>query len=180
MNDASIRLAIGKQLGASLVMLEECLEKCPEQSWDERVAKYPFWQVAYHTLCFVDCYLATSETAFKKLLEDRIEARLRGEDGPDFHPTGFAELENEYPSRRFSEAELLAYLKYCRTLLQQVLFDGNDSPLDGPSGFSWLPINRLEVHAYNARHVQHHAGQLSAVLRRAGVDTAWAKTSESG
>lgn len=32
--------------------------------------------------------------------------------------------------------------------------------LDAPSGFFWLPFNKLELQLYKTRHVQHHAGQL--------------------
>jgi hypothetical protein len=38
--------------------------------------------------------------------------------------------------------------------------------LAGESGFPWIPFPRLELHIYNIRHIQHHAGQLGAFLRR--------------
>lgn len=38
--------------------------------------------------------------------------------------------------------------------------------LAAPSGFSWRPFSRGELHLYNLRHIQHHTGALSAYLRR--------------
>ena len=55
---------LARQFDAALCMLNDCVEKCPPALWDARVAKYPFWQVAYHALCFVDLYLSPGEAAF--------------------------------------------------------------------------------------------------------------------
>jgi hypothetical protein len=176
MDDGAVRGALAGQLEAALSMLEECVRACPDTQWDERIAKYPFWMVAYHTLCFVDCYLARSNESFTRIVEDRVARRERGEPVADFHPKGMQELEEEYPSRRFSRDELLAYLEHCRGVCRRVLVKGEDEPLDGPSGFSWLAFSRLEAHVYNIRHVQHHTGQLGAFLRRAGVELRWVKS----
>lgn len=148
------------QFQAGLAMLNECIVKCPEESWDGRIAKYPFWHVAYHLLCFVDCYLSPNEHAFKP---------------GRFHPRGLQELQDEYPSRRFERAELLEYLAECRKKLDASLAAESRESLEGPSGFSWLPFSRGETHLYNIRHLQHHTGQLSAFLRRQSVDTRWVK-----
>lgn len=166
------------QLLAALSMLTECIRLCPVEHWDDPVAKYPFWQVAYHTLCFVDCYLSPDNAAFGRLLAEGQAS------GPDFHPAGMAELEAEYPSRRFEQSELLAHAELCREKIGRVLGDGPDAEtaesLAGPSGFSWLPFTRAELHIYNARHVQHHAGQLAVNLRRIGVQPGWTKAGWPG
>jgi hypothetical protein len=49
------------QFEASLGMLNDCIQNYPPRHWDGRIAKYPFWHVAYHTLCFVDLYLSPDE-----------------------------------------------------------------------------------------------------------------------
>ncbi|MBK7405938.1 MAG: DinB family protein [Phycisphaerales bacterium] len=166
-----LRPILASQLQAALSMLTECIRLCPAEHWDDPVAKYPFWQVAYHTLCFADCYLSASPEAFERLIADRRAA------GVDFHPTGVAELSEEYPSRRFVQAELLAYAEACRDKIAQVLGDGPEAEsaeaLAGPSGFPRLKFSRTELHIYNARHIQHHAGQLSALLRRLGLEPRW-------
>src|SRR5713226_6021906 len=87
------------QFEASLCMLNDCVQNCAPRHWDGRIAKYPFWQVAYHTLCFVDLYLSPDEQSFQ----------LR-----DIHPHGWSELNDEYPSRRFDQREITEYLAICR------------------------------------------------------------------
>ncbi len=139
------------------------------------IAKYPLWQVAYHTLCFVDCYLSPSNDDFQKLVAERAAASP-----PAFNPQpkGMAELEDEYPSRLFTREELLAYTALCREKIDAVMASESAAILEGPSGFSWLPFSRAELHLYNLRHIQHHTGQLSAALRRigVGVETRWIRS----
>ncbi len=149
---------------AALAMLKSCIELCPDEQWDGLIGKYPFWHVAYHTLCFADCY--TSRDADWKT-------------SPIFHPAGKAELAEEYPSRRFTRAELLAYLEYCRAAFQAALDAETPQSLAGPSGFSWVKIPRYELYPYNTRHVQHHVGQLSAFLRRCNVHPKWVYSAKS-
>lgn len=160
---------VRSQFLAALAMLEECIDKCPAEHWAMPIAKYPFWQVAYHTLCFVDCYLSSSNESFKELVAARSSQAFNPQ------PRGMAELNDEYPSRLFTRQELLAYCANCREKIDSVLTSETNATLDGPSGFSWLPFSRAELHLYNLRHVQHHTGQLTAALRRLGVDTRWVK-----
>lgn len=174
-SDATFRSVLLSQFEASLAMLDECIRMCPDEHWDTLIAKYPFWQVAYHTLCFVECYLAPSNEVFAKRVEDRVVAHTRDANEPDFQPCGVKELEDEYPSRRFSRDELLVYLAFCLAQLREVLDEHSDEDINGPSGFSWLSMTRMETHIYNMRHVQHHTGQLGVALRRAGVKVGWTK-----
>lgn len=144
---------------AALAMLKSCIELCPDEQWDGIIGKYPFWHVAYHTLCYADLYTARSNSDWKL--------------SPQFHPAGKAELADEYPSRRFSRSELLAYLELCRKRFRQALNEETPESLAGPSGFSWVKIPRYELYPYNTRHVQHHVGQLSAFLRRCDLHPKW-------
>lgn len=170
MSTETIAVVAG-QLEAALAMLNECVRACPDGLWDTPIAKYPFWHVAYHTLCFVDCYLSISNEAFARELDGRAR------EGSELHPLGLAELEEEYPSRRFERPEILAYVELCRGKLRAALAAETRDSLAGPSGFSWLPFSRLELHLYNIRHVQHHTGQLGAALRRNAVAVGgWVKS----
>ncbi len=153
------------QLEASVCMIGECIEKCPAGLWDAPIGKYPFWQVAYHALCFVDVYLSRDNDAWQP------------QTGPGgIHPAGRAELDEEYPSRRFEPRELLGYVAFCRQKISAELAAETEATLAGRSGFSHLPIPRAELHLYNLRHAQHHAGQLTAFLHKSGVPTRWVKT----
>lgn len=170
-NAQILRPVLRGQVEASLRMLAECIDRCPDGHWDEPIARYPFWQVAYHTLCFAEYYLSPGKEAFERTAADRA-----GAEG-SFQPRGMAELTEEFPSRRFETRELLTYAEHCRTLAGSVLGEGPGAEgwqtLRGPSGFPRLHFARMGVHVYNARHIQHHAGQLSASLRRIGVDAPW-------
>ena len=94
-----VKQIITGQFEAALCMMNDCLRRCPEPHWDGIIGKYPFWQVAYHTLCFVDLYLSPSPEAFVYR---------------DIHPNGRSEFDDEYPSRRFERAEITEYLAVCR------------------------------------------------------------------
>ncbi len=155
-----VRKMLLGQFEAALAMMGDCIERCPPDHWDGRIARYTFWHVAYHALCFADYYLSPDEASFR--------AR-------DIHPQGLSELNEEFPSRRFEQRELADYLAICRQKAHEVLAAETRESLEGASGFSWLPFTRGELHVYNIRHVQHHAGQLSAFLRRAGAAPVWVK-----
>ena len=161
---------IASQFHAALSMLAECVEKCPPEHWDAKppyvVGEQPFWMVAYHTLCFVDCYMAANN--------ERFEAEI-GQRKPGFHPAGMKELSEEFPSRRFERDEIRPYVEFCRDRVRSVLEGETEPTLAGASGFSWLDISRGELHLYNLRHLTHHTGQLTAFLRRVGVETKWVK-----
>ena len=71
----------------------------------------------------------------------------------------------------YSRAEVLEYREFC---LKEVEARVRSLALDSPSGFSWLRFSRMELHLYNIRHLQHHAGQLIDRLRSAcDVEVAW-------
>jgi hypothetical protein len=148
------------QTDAALAMLNQCIERCPDQHWDGLIAKYPFWMVAYHTLCFTDLYLSPGDATFQPR--------------KDLHPAGMAEFDDEYPSCKFSKQELLGYVEICRRKLSDALAQATSESLAGPTGFARRKFTRAELHLYNLRHIMHHTGQLSAFLRRVGVDTDWA------
>ncbi len=120
---------------------------CPPDSklehWDGIIAKYAFWHVAYHALCFVDLYLSPNEESFQ----------LR-----DLHPLGWKELNDEYPSRRFEQREIAEYVAICRQKAIEAPASETRKSLEGKSGFSFRTFSRGELHIYNIRHIQHHTG----------------------
>jgi hypothetical protein len=165
MDTAAFTGLLAAQFDAALAMLGEAIRACPPDRWDRPVGVYPFWHVAYHVLCFVDCYSYARN-------DDWIPDQRQG----GMHPLGRTELDVEFPSRRFEQPELLAYLATGRRLIHQALAAETDATLAGPSGFSHLPFTRAEHHLHNLRHIQHHTGQLTAFLRRENVETRWRKT----
>src|SRR5215203_5170530 len=138
------------QSEAALAMLKECIERCPADLWESKVAALSVRQIAYHTLFFVDYYLTPSEAAFI----------LR-----DLHQVGGDERE-PLNSPGLEQRATRDYVTICWQKVRETLAGETEETLRLPSGFSWLDFSRGELHLYNLRHVQHHAGQLSAHLRR--------------
>jgi uncharacterized damage-inducible protein DinB len=148
-----VKLILTGQFEAALSMLKECVEVCPAEHWEEKIATISFRQVAYHTLFFVDFYLSPNEETFE----------LR-----DFHHEGGDER-RPFPSPGLSQEQTLAYAASCRQKAIETIASETSESLEGPSGFSRRKMSRGELHIYNIRHVQHHTGQLSAYLRRLGA-----------
>lgn len=161
-----VQQILAAQLEASLAMLNQCIEACPEEHWEGQIANGTFRWVAYHTLFYLDLYLSPSNESFTPR---------------DFHERGGDERQ-PIACIGLSKQDTLAYAKICRQKIEDALAAETAESLQGPSGFSWYKISRGELHICNTRHVQHHAGQLSAYLRR--VDAAcrheralpWVKT----
>jgi hypothetical protein len=146
------RTIVTGQYEAALCMLHHCIATCPDEHWEAKIANASFRWVAYHTLFFTDYYLS-SEAAFQ----------LR-----DCHRVGGDEREDR-PCEGLERTETLAYLDVCRQMVHESLARETMESMQGSSGFSWHTISRGELHVYNIRHVQHHAGQLSAFLRKVGA-----------
>ncbi len=158
-----VKTILTGQFEAALCMLDESVQKCPQEHWEGKIANHTFRQIAYHTLFFVDLYLSPNEEGFK----------LR-----DFHDRGGDERSSTGPSPGLPKDETLSYLAICRKRALEALASETPESLERESGFSWLPFSRGELHLYNIRHVQHHTGQLSAYLRRIVEDGErwWVKT----
>jgi hypothetical protein len=159
MRDQLFKDLVLSQFESALDMMAHAIQRCPTKHWEGIIGKYPFWQVAYHALCFVDLYTATDNDSWRP--------------HPDLHPKGVAELRKEFPSRSFSKAELLGYVELCNQKVRASLAAESARSFGRPSGFAWVPVTRAELPIYSLRHLQHHVGQLTASLRRAKVSTRW-------
>lgn len=163
-----IQLTLGAQFGAALSMLHDAIKSCPPTEWDRRVGNWPFWQAAYHVLFYVDFYLSTNEHSFSPQEFHRKEYE-------SFREEPLAD-ENQV-IEAVPQEKILGYVLHCHQKTAASLAAETAESLQGPSGFSWYPISRLEFHINNIRHAQHHAAQLSLALRRSsGIDIRWVGT----
>ncbi|MCI0364042.1 MAG: DinB family protein [Phycisphaerales bacterium] len=143
------------QFEAALWMLHDCIQKCPPEHWSgpgSIIGKYEFWHVVHHTLSCTDGFLSPTEESFQPR--------------PQFHPAGASDLEDEYPSRQFAKHEMIEYVMVVLAKLREAIAAETQESLSGPSGCPWLTFTRGELYLYAMRHVMHHTGQLSALLRR--------------
>ncbi len=143
-----LKQVLQSQFEASLSMLKDCVAECGEKYWEGKIANATFRQIVYHTLFFTDLYLSASKEAFE--LRD-LHKRGGDERGPTL-------------STGLTKQETLEYVKICRQKVLDSLAAETTQSLQGFSGFR--KFSRIELHIYNIRHIQHHAGAMAAYLRR--------------
>lgn len=163
----TLKELLAHQFEASLSTLNLAVARCPDASWNERVAKWRFCQAAFHAVFFADVYLQPS---------DDVEAVKRQpfhvEHAGDFRD--YEEMEDRPQVLLYEKAFVLSYLRHVRRKAQETIARESAGVLAGPSGFRWRNCSRAELHIYNIRHIQHHAAQLSLRLRLdANIDIPW-------
>lgn len=140
-----------QQFGASIDMLENALDACPEAVWGDRTQRPEFWYVAFHTLFYLDLYLSESHVGFAPpapfTLDEMDERGL-------------------LPDRVYTKEELKKYLTHGRDKCRTTIAGMNEEQANRRCGFEWLDISVGEAIMYNMRHVQHHVGQLNLILRQ--------------
>lgn len=182
----SSRLA---EFEAAIDRLEQSLVECPEQHWDtslwvvkrsdpwmwprdgvgdgirtdEAIQVFSaFWLVAYHCLFFLDFYLWDG-TGRWSTPPEFVNGPM--DQGIDDH--GAARL----PNVRYSPAELLGYVSYCRARAREVLTNLRDSQLRRRCP-SWHPHAGKTFRALlyvNLTHIREHGGQLADFLASGAI-----------
>jgi DinB superfamily len=164
MNEQKMRDNLASQYRAAIAMLGQAIELCPEPLWLDPAYVNRFWHIAYHALFYTHLYLQPDEADPQFWGKHRKDAQYLGH-RPWFPPNA-PRIEPAY-----SKAELLEFHAICRA---EVELRMRSIDLDAPSGFSWLPFNKLELQLYNIRHLQHHIGQLADRLRNSvGIGIDW-------
>lgn len=159
-----IKATIISQYLAALEMMKQVIEKCPDAVWLNANHTNDFWHIAYHALFYTHLYLQPQEADFTPWSKYRRNLNA-------FGPPPWAPEETVEPGEPFSQAEVLDYLALCQ---QEVQTQTANLDLDAPSGFDWLPMNKLELQFYNIRHLQGHVGELSERLWvEANVEIDW-------
>jgi hypothetical protein len=163
MDTVDIRKAVDSQFLAALTMLEQTIQRCPPDLWVDPQAKDQFWQIAYHALFYTHLYLQESEATFRPWAKYR----------KDYHFLGPIPWEgNRMPEigEPYTHAEVLDYLAFCRS---EGLARLPKMDFAAPSGFEWLPFNKLELQFYIIRHLQQHTGELGTRLSGRGIEIGW-------
>lgn len=156
-----IKDSLKAQYHASLDMLKQAVEKCPDGLWDDLSYKNVFWHIAYHTLYFTHLYLQPSQKELVPWVRHIKEYRILGE-----KPTG----------KPYSREQILEYLAICRQQVEEKIVSMD---LDAPSGFYWLPPDKLEQQIYSILHMHQHIGELCERLGATGqVEVSWVFKSE--
>ena len=136
-----------KQFGATIDMLGNAIEMCPEKYWN-RVDQ--FWYKAYHTIFYLDYYLTPDPATFAPPSPFSFS---------EFDPSG------KLPERVYTKAELLNYVLHCREKCITVIGSLTEENMLRLWTNDYRSYPFLEMLLYNMRHVQHHTGQLNMILR---------------
>ena len=160
----SAHKGILSQYLSGLAMLEQAIERCPEDMWDDPQDQNKTWHVAYHTLFYTHLYAHTRGEEFQAWEHHREEYEFLGpKPWPPHDPPNIGEP--------YTKDEVLAFLAFCREYLREQI---PTLDMEAESGFPWIPMNKLASQSYNLRHLQHHTGQITERLRaRAGIAVDW-------
>jgi hypothetical protein len=155
----TLKELLGHQYEASLSALNLSIARCPDEIWNQPVAKWKFCQAAFHVVFFSDLYLQSS---------DDVEALKRQPFHVEHKETfrDYEELEDRPQVLVYEKPFVMSYLLQVRRKAQDTIERETAEILAGPSGFHWRKCSRAELHVYNIRHIQHHAAQLSLRLRQ--------------
>jgi hypothetical protein len=169
MNDVvnPFRIILKRQYHASLAMLRQTIEQCPDGIWISDHLN-SFWQIAYHALFYTHLYLQPNEAAFQPW--EHHQAKVQSPDGLTFPPDPKSDL--PVAPEPYSKTEVLAYWNFVDQMV--------DSAVDlldltcPESGFWWYKCSKLEHQFISIRHIQHHMAQLADRLRTASnISTKW-------
>jgi len=140
--------ALWTQFGASIDMLKNAINLCPESNWDD---EKNFWYLSYHCLFWLDYYLSDDPNNFKPHSPFTLS---------EFDPSG------KKPDRTYSKDELLSYLAYGRNKAHKLISNLSEEQASSRWVTDYKNFSLIEVILYNMRHVQHHAAQLNLILRQ--------------
>lgn len=169
LNEKAVKDAFKSQYHASLDMLGEAIEKCPEDIWFSKEFTNAFWQLAYHTLFFTHLYLCRTNEDFIPWIKHQSENQ---------NPDGIAgdtDANSKLPliPNPYTKTEVLEYWGYCKGIVDEFV---DKIDLENPeSGFHWYKISKFEHQIVNIRHLQHGAAQLADRLRlKLDIGVRWA------
>lgn len=153
------------QYEAALSTLSLCAKSCPDEHWQRPVVRYPFSQVVYHTLFFLDYYLGPNEDSFRQQPFHLENAEWFAD---------YEQIQDREPTSTYERADIAKYFAHGRAKVSKTIDQETETSLAGPCNFARRDFSRAELHVYNIRHVQHHAAQLILKLRAdEEIDIPW-------
>jgi hypothetical protein len=162
-----LRQALKEQYHAGLVMLADCVEKCPDDLWTGGTHPRTFWRIAFHAAYFTHLYLGQNEELYQPWPD-------RPEGCPELwqKPLRLEPYELPEEFEPYVKTEALDYLAYIDSLIDSTV-DTLDLEAQ-ETGIPWYKnMTKLSHQLLNLRHIQGHVGQLSELLMARGIDTDW-------
>ena len=179
----NIKDALKEQYHASLAMLVDCIEKCPDDLWTspsrkdqdgDRYCIRSFWRIAFHGIYFTHLYFGQSVDAFQPWPGRRKDYF----EGMWHEPWEIEPFEFPEDADPTTKRELLDYIAYVDGILDSTI---DNLDLDSEeSGIPWYKnFGKLSHELLTLRHLQGHVGQLSELLLAREIDTDWISRSKS-
>jgi hypothetical protein len=163
----AVKTMLGNQFDAALCALNVCIDRCPDSSWDAPVANLKFCQAVFHTLFYADYYLGRDDD------KDAFRAQPFHRQHAGFF-RDYEEFEDRAQTHAYDRPTIRLYVAHCRGKAAAALREETAESLAAPCAFGRRAFSRAELYAYNTRHLQHHAAQLSLRLRLDhGIDVPW-------
>lgn len=125
MPDLDLLPHIASQYRASLAMLGQAIDLCPEVLWLSADYQNRFWHVAYHAVFYTHFYLQTDEASFRPWAKHKPDSNFLGR--RPWAPHEPPKIDSPY-----TKAEVLEYHELCRAEVD-VKVPALD--LSAPSGF---------------------------------------------
>ena len=165
---SAVVAALKSQFLASLKMLQDAVEQCPDELWARESDLNQSWQIAYHALYFVHLYAMQSLEAFTPWSGQH--APSQNDDctaGPPDPNSTLPLLPEPYTKQEV--------LEYCRYVSEHVGEWLEALDLSSPeSGFSWYRVPKLEHLFVTLRHLPLHTGQIMERIRsNANIGIKW-------
>jgi len=160
----NIEDVVTSQYQAALEMLKQAVVGCPDSLWGDPAYENLFWHVAYHALFYTHLYLQPT-------LEDFVPWEKHSDEHSSLRGSPSNQGLETDRTTAYSKDEVLEYLALCHGVVKAMV---PQLDFGAPSGFHWLPFDKLELQFYNIRHLQHHTGELYERLgTKAQVDVRW-------
>ncbi len=155
---------VNLELGAAIEMLSNAIKNADDDTWDSPRDERRFWNIAYHTIFFLDIYLSDFDPDITNVEEQyRVPAYLKE----------WAEVYNfdEVHEPTMPKEVLQRFLEETRSKLRFRFAGGIVESQIEEKATSWLKMSKGAVLLYNMRHIMQHVGHLNDILREHGLPT---------
>lgn len=156
MKTSAIYSCIISQMQAALHMLKSCIDRCPDNEWNEKRGDYPFSQVVFHALFDCDYHLCDH----KKDLKEQI---FHIENATIF--SDYEELEERMATRVYEKAFISGYHEHCKMKVEEKINGATLEEMLEPNSDVRGNMTKMERYLNTTRHIQHHAAQLGLRLQ---------------
>ena len=161
---------IKNQILAALETLNQSIQNCSIEYWEQSHNDAPFSQVVFHVLFYTDYYLSADVHEFKT-------QKFHKENPGIFRD--YEELEYKEPQETYTREEICSYLNFCHKKINDYFEKINNDDLfaDSPHKKD-KKLKTIELLISSViRHLQHHAAQLGLrVQQTSGKMLNWTET----